>query len=279
MDIIIESKVNGMNRLIVSLVLLSPLMLTAAEIEQSDTIELRAAGSLKKAMNEIVESYTLQGGEKVHAQYAPSGLLRKRIEAGERVDLYASANMKHPNALKQDSKGGPVVMFARNKLCAMAQPEVEVTSSDLLDTILNNKIRLGTSTPKADPAGDYAWKLFAKAETLVPGAQARLEGKALQLTGGADSAQAPKGRNPYAWVMENKRADIFLTYCTNAVLAQKELPSLQILAIPDSLSVGANYGLMVLDNAQDESAELAMYILSHDGQAILAKYGFDAPLI
>ncbi|MEC4725612.1 molybdate ABC transporter substrate-binding protein [Shewanella sp. D64] len=268
-----------MKRWIVSLVLLSPLMLTAAEIKQPDTIELRAAGSLKKAMNEIIESYVQQGGEPVHAQYAPSGLLRKRIEQGERVDLYASANMKHPHALKQANKGGSVVMFARNKLCAMAQPELEVTSSSLLDSMLNNKIKLGTSTPKADPAGDYAWKLFAKAETLVPGAQSRLQSKALQLTGGADSAQAPKGRSPYAWVMENKRADIFLTYCTNAVLAQKELPSLQILAIPESLSVGANYGLMVLDNSQDEAADLAMYILSHDGQTILAKYGFDAPLI
>ena len=41
----------------------------------------------------------------------------------------------------------------------------------------------------------------------------------MQLTGGPDSDPAPEGRNTYAWVMESDRADLFLTYCTNAVLA------------------------------------------------------------
>ena len=65
-----------------------------------------------------------------------------------------------------------------------------------------------------------------------PGARATLEAKALQLTGGPTSEKAPAGRNQYAWVMESGKADVFLTYCTNAVLARKEVASLQIVADP-----------------------------------------------
>ena len=86
--------------------------------------------------------------------------------------------------------------------------------------MLDPKTRLGTSTPKSDPSGDYAFELFGKAEALTSGAKNALEAKALQLTGGPNSAKAPEGRNLYAWVMESDKADVFLTYCTNAVLAR-----------------------------------------------------------
>lgn len=43
--------------------------------------------------------------------------------------------------------------------------------------------------------------------------------------------------------MDEGRADIFLTYCTNAISAQKEVPRLQLVAIPTALQVSASYGL------------------------------------
>ena len=35
-----------------------------------------------------------------------------------------SANMEHPQALAEANKSGPVVLFARNKLCALVRPGV-----------------------------------------------------------------------------------------------------------------------------------------------------------
>ncbi|MCU8000246.1 molybdate ABC transporter substrate-binding protein [Shewanella sp. SM95] len=240
-------------------------------------IELRAAGSLKAAMSDIITAYQAQSQMSVVAQYAPSGLLLKRIQEGEKVDIFASANMKHPQALVDSGQGEAVQMFARNQLCAVAQDTVQVTSSTLLDTLLDPKIKVGTSTPKADPAGDYAWAVFAKAEAVKPNAKAALETKALQLAGGPESVKPPKDRNPYGWVMENKQADIFLTYCTNAVLAKKEVPSLQIIDLPQELAVGADYGLLVLQGANTAAKPLAEFILSTKGQAILSSYGFQPP--
>lgn len=243
----------------------------------ADTVQLYAAGSLKAAMSEIARAYSDQTGNGVVSSFGPSGLLRGKIEAGDRADLFASANMKHPQTLARAGRGGPVRMFARNRLCAISQPGLGVTGENLLARMLDERVRLGTSTPKADPSGDYALQLFGKAEAMQPGARAALERKSLQLTGGADSARPPAGRNTYGWVMETGQADIFLTYCTNAVLAKKEVPGLEIVAIPEALSVGADYGLIVLDGAPPATAGLADFILGEAGQAVLRSYGFDGP--
>ncbi|BDD87472.1 molybdate ABC transporter substrate-binding protein [Desulfofustis limnaeus] len=241
---------------------------------QSETIRLYAAGSLKAALGEVARAFEQATGNTVESEFGPSGLLRERIEKGEAVHVFASANMAHPLTLVEKGFGQPVALFARNNLCALAQAEVQVGPETLLGVMLDEQIRLGTSTPKADPSGDYAWELFAKADAVKAGSTAVLTGKALQLTGGPDSAKAPEGRNQYAWVMEEKKADLFLTYCTNGVLARKEVPALQLVQIPPSLSVGADYGLLVLRDAPVEAWRLALFILGPDGQRILAEYGF-----
>ena len=241
-----------------------------------ETLTLHAAGSLKSALGEVVKNFEQESGLTVATKFAPSGLLAKGIGAGEKVDVFASANMKHPQKLAADGCGKPVVLFARNTLCAIAQPEVEVTSATLLDVLLDEKIRVGTSTPKADPSGDYAWELFGRAEKVKAGSEAILTGKAMQLTGGPESQPAPEGRNQYGWVMEEKKADLFLTYCTNGVLARKEVAGLQLVTIPEELAVGADYGLLVRNDAAADAWRLAMYILSPAGQEVLNSYGFQA---
>ncbi|TDL76582.1 molybdate ABC transporter substrate-binding protein [Palleronia sediminis] len=243
------------------------LSMTAAHAQD---LSLYAAGSLKAAMSDIARDYTQAHGSGVATTFGPSGLLRERIEGGEAAHVFASANMRHPRTLAEAGKGGPVALFARNGLCALARPGLEVTTDSLLDTMLDEDTRLGTSTPKADPSGDYAFALFDKTDHAEA-----LKAKALQLTGGPDSATPPEGRNAYAWVLDSDQADLFLTYCTNAVLARNEVPDLQIVQVPPALAVGADYGLIVLDDAPAEAWRLALYILSPAGQSVLADYGFD----
>ena len=187
--------------------------------------------------------------------------------------------MANPLALARDGKAGPVVLFARNRLCAIARPGLPVTPATLLQTMLAPGVKLGTSTPRNDPAGDYALQVFEKAEALRPGAGAALQAKAVRLTGAQDSPRPPEGRSAYAWHVTEGRADVFLAYCTAAREAVAEAPGLQAVDLPPELAVGAEYGLTVLRAADPGTAlPLAMYVLSPDGQAILARYGFDAPL-
>jgi molybdate transport system substrate-binding protein len=71
---------------------------------------------------------------------------------------------------------------------------------------------------------------------------------------------------------------MFLTYCTNASQAAREVPGLEVVPLPPPLAVGADYGLTVLTGARAERAgRLGSFILSPEGQAILARHGFAAP--
>ena len=166
------------------------------------------------------------------------------------------------------------MLFTRNRLCALVRPGLGVAPATLLDRLLDPAVRLGTSTPGADPSGDYAWMLFERAEALRPGSFAALAAKALTLTGGPHSPAPPTDRSVYGLLLEQGAADIFLTYQTNALVAQREVPALTILELPEALAVAADYGLAVLADARPQAAALARYILSPDGQTILARHGF-----
>ena len=150
----------------------------------SDPVLLHAAGSLRSALTEVAAAFEAASGQKVQAKFGPSGTLKDEIAGGARAEVFASANMEHPQALASAGKSGPVVLFARNRLCALVRPGLAVEPATLLDRMLDPNVKLGTSTPRADPSGDYAWEVFRKADKLKPGAFAALEKKALQLAGG-----------------------------------------------------------------------------------------------
>ena len=242
-----------------------------------EAVLLHAAGSLRAALTEVAGNFEAAGGPKVQTKFGPSGLLKNEIAAGAAAEVFASANMEHPQALASEKRSGPVVLFARNRLCALVRPGFEVTPASLLGRMLDPQLKLGTSTPKADPSGDYAWELFHKAGKINPGAFATLEKKALQLTGGPSSPPAPQGRSVYGELVAQGAADLFLTYCTNALAAQRENPAQQIVQLPDELSVGADYGLTVMNGASAPAYKFALFILSEEGQRTLAKHGFAAP--
>ena len=243
----------------------------------AESVSLYAAGSLKAALTDVAIAFATASGSKVQAKYGPSGLLRNEIAGGAAAHVFASANMEHPKSLHDAGKSGGVTMFARNRLCALVRPGLNVSSESLLTTLLDPQIKVGTSTPKADPSGDYAFDVFARAEKLKPGAKGALEAKAIKLTGAADSAKPPAGRVVYGWHVAEGRADIFLTYCTNAIAAQKQNAGQQLIALPESLAVGADYGLTVVHGAPAAAQKLAEFILSPEGRKILAGYGFAAP--
>ena len=243
-------------------------------------VQLYSAGSLKGAWLETIRAFEAASGIKVQPRFGPSGVLKDEIVAGAKADVFTSANMEHPQALAAARLSGPVVLFARNRLCAIARPGLDVAPATLLERMLDPTVKLATSTPKADPAGDYAWTVFRKADTVRPGAFAQLDKKALQLVGGPNSPPPPAdGRSGYGALVAQGAADLFLAYCTAAKVAQQENPAQRVIALPPELAVGADYGLTVLNSAPADAYRLAMFILSPEGQGILAKAGFDAPAL
>ena len=97
-------------------------------------------------------------------------MLRQRIAGGEPFEVFASANMEHPQAVGCE-RNRLTVLFARNALCAVARPQLDATPATLLGRMLDPALRLGASTPRADPAGDYAFALFWRVEAVRLGAR------------------------------------------------------------------------------------------------------------
>jgi ABC-type molybdate transport system substrate-binding protein len=250
------------------------LLVASASISAQEPVRLYAAGSLRVAMSEIAAAFEKQDKTPVKSEFGASGLLRKRIEEGAPAEVFASADLGHPQALASARRSGLVVVFARNRLCALASPKVNVTTDTLLGVISDPDVRLGTSTPRNDPSGDYTWEMFKKAEQVQRGSYEILSGKALQLVGGAGAPPPPKDRSIYTVLMTEGKADVFITYCTSAILARSQAPELKVIQLPEPLAVGAEYGLTVMNGSREVATRFARFILSPAGQSILVKHGF-----
>lgn len=239
-----------------------------------------AAGSLRAALTEVQAAFEQHSGARLSPVFGASGLLRDRISSGEAAQVFASANMEHPQALVAAGKADSVMPFARNALCVLTAPAFSLQGKPLALRLLDADVRVGTSTPKADPAGDYAFQMFDRIEasgSAPAGSAAALKAKALTLTGGPDSPRPPPGRNVYGELMAAGQADVFITYCTNTREARKQQPQLGVLDVPASINVGALYGLALLKPVDARAQAYAQFLLGPQGQAILASHGFSAP--
>ena len=237
-----------------------------------------AAGSLRAPLAEIGRQFEArEPGAPLRIVFGASGLLKDRLSAGEVAEVFASANMAHPQALAAVGRAGAVQRFTRNRLCLLARPEAGVTADNALDRLLDPAVRVGTSTPQADPSGDYTGELFRRIDgrgAAYAGAYESLDRKALKLTGGPASPPPPVGRSVYAALLEAGQADVFITYCTNALQAQQELPALQRVDLPEDVNVSADYGVALLERAGPRARRFVDFVLGPAGQAVLARHGF-----
>lgn len=228
-----------------------------------------AAGSLRRAMTEVASAFErATPGQRVRLAFGASGLLLERIRNGERADVFASANLEHPQALVTADK-------ARAMRAVCAQRAVRTGGTRRRGRQRNAGRE---DARRAHPSGDYAWTMFERIEQQGrPGALRALSGKALQLTGGPNSPTPPAGRNVYDVLVAEGQADIFITYCTNASLALAEQPRLRVVAVPAAINVSASYGVAVSNGAPEAADAFADFLLSAAGQALLAQQGFSAP--
>src|SRR5258706_590373 len=144
-------------------------MIMAMPLHAADS-RIFAAGSLRQALNDIIGAYQQSGGQRFVATYGPSGKLRQEIEQGNVPEVFASASIEHTEVLFKAGRLRSNLVLTRNQLCLMAAPGIALSSDKLVDIILDPALKLGTSTPKADPSGDYAWELFRNIDKLRAGA-------------------------------------------------------------------------------------------------------------
>jgi molybdate transport system substrate-binding protein len=129
------------NRLVTG-VIVAALVAMSLRCAMAEPLQVYAAGSLTAAFTDIVKAFPTAEGIVATPVFGPSGVLREKIEHGDHVDLLASADMEQPRTLARSRPGTFVVMFTRNRLCALGRVSVGLTSDNLLDRLLDPSVRL-----------------------------------------------------------------------------------------------------------------------------------------
>ena len=244
----------------------------AGSAAQPAPVVIFAAGSLRGVVTELAAEAGPALGVDVQPSFGGSGAMRERIEKGETADLLMSADLASPRKLEAQGRTiVPIIAFARNRMCIVARRSAGVTAANLIDRMLADGVRLKTSTPIADPSGDYAWSIFKKIETVRPGAQATLERKA-EASMNLNAKPATPTQSAAAALFASNAIDMSITYCSGFPALEKEVPELTSLVVPPQLDPHPVYGVAVL-SAKPQALRLALFLLSEKGQAIVAKEG------
>ncbi len=250
-------------------ILLVVLGVALAGPSRAETVEIYAAGSLRAVVTRLIKAGAPEGVA-VTPSFGGSGLLRDKIENGAQPDLFLSADLAAPQKLAESGRTIlPVVPFARNRMCLVARHAAGVTPDNLVERMLAKEMRLRTSTPVADPAGDYAMAIFDKIEAIQPGAGATLRGKAQAL-----AAAAPSGaeKSPLAALFAEGKIDMTIAYCSGSAALLQEVPDLAAVPFPPALDPKPVYGMAVL-SAKPAALRLALFLVSAQGQEIVKEAG------
>lgn len=238
------------------------------------TVCILAAGSLMRAFAALAEAYVAQApGTHLLFRHGPAGLLREEIEAGAYFDVFASADIGHAEALVAIGLATDIRPFARNRLVATIRSDLGLHPDGLIATLLDPDVRLATSTPGADPSGDYAERFFDNVEAALPGKGAVLRAKALRLVGGRNTPPVPQGRAAAAWLIAEDRADVVLGYGNHAAACLSE-GHVDVVPLPEDLAPVPIYGFCRSLDAVPAATPFCHFLASETGQAILAEYGF-----
>lgn len=254
---------------------LVPLLIAfAVSSASAKNIRVMAAGSLKDAFTAIFADYSKRYGGSFSPVWGPSGTLRERLQNGEAFDIFASAALPHAQTLTDAGISGPSVLFARSTLCLVTDADRELNAGNLVETLLKPETRIGTSTPVADPSGDYTWEMFRRIDAQRPGAFDTLSKKAQQLVGGPATQGTVNGRPRLLAALDDRQIDLFISYCSGARQIVRESSRYKSLDLPGEFSVGPEYGLTVSRKAAPGAADFAIYLLSPQRQASLKSFGF-----
>lgn len=232
------------------------------------SLTIFAAASLTEAFEEIGAAFQRANpGVEITYSFAGSQQLAAQLAAGAPADIFASANRAQMDAAIAATRvvSGTQQTFARNRL-------VVVTPSDNPAGIqtLQDLARPGVTIVLADravPVGQYSLDMLARASAL-PEYTATYSATVLaNVVSYEESVRAVLAKVALG------EADAGIVYATDAAL---DADKLQQLAIPDPLNTVASYPIAPIANSASPELSQAFiaFILSPEGQQILAKYGF-----
>lgn len=245
---------------------------SAVSADEPEELVVFTAASLTGAFGEIGEVYEDETGIKVVFNFDGSQALRTQIEHGAYADVFASANNKQMNALKDLGlmNNSSVSIFTRNKLSLIIPKDNPAGISNLGDIAKPGvKIVIGT---KDVPVGDYALQIIDKLGD-DPAWGPEYKEKVL-----ANIISQETNVNYVVTKIALGEADVGFAYVSDVTL---ELSSrVSQIEIPDEYNIIAEYpmGITTESRYAAEALNFINFVKSDEGRAVLEKYGFSPVL-
>jgi molybdate transport system substrate-binding protein len=215
------------------------------------TIDVFAAASLTDAFKALGDSFQ---GASVRFNFAGTPTLVTQIEQGAEADVFASADTTNMNRLKADgfASGEPKV-FAHNQLEIVVGAGNPKHIASLAD--LGRAGVVYISAGPTVPAGKYAAQVLARAGVTVHPRSLETDVKSVIAK------------------IELGEADAGIVYTTDVRAAGTKVTG---VSIPDADNVVATYPIVEVKGAKNsaEAGAFIAYVLSAEGQAKLATFGF-----
>ncbi len=233
------------------------------------TLRIMAADALPKPITEIGNIFKKEHpGVKIDYDFLGAGVLKGDIEEGAPCDIFLSANGKFQRELKNKGFLKSYNVFAYDYLAA-ATPynnPAGVTSSNLIQKLMDSNVSLTTSSPHSDPAGDYTWKMFRIINRRFPGAFAKITGHANHLL---DAALVMP-------VLESGNTDLGILYTSQLLELKRSGAKINIITIPKKYNTKAKFTASVLNQSKYKSLgeDFIKLLFSKRGKKILKYWGF-----
>ncbi len=223
-------------------------------------IYVAAAASLVDAIEDLAEDFQRREGTIVRLDVASSGLLRRKIEAGCKVDVFISASARDMDILE---RGGLVssenrVNLLENALVCVVPRGLEVMIDSPEGLLQGDVLRVAIGDPEYVPAGEYGKQALSTLKLwdrlrpkMVPCANTRVS-----------LAHAEAGT-----------VEAAIVFATDARSSEKVRVA---FTFPADTHAGIVYPGAVLDMATspEEGGRFLSFLASRHAQAVFRRYGF-----
>lgn len=232
------------------------------------TLNVFAAASLTDAFKAIASDFeAAHPGVTIIYNFAGAQQLAAQINEGAPADVFASANHKQMDVVIASSKmiSGTAQTFVRNRLVVIT-PKTNPAGITSLQDLAKPGLKL-IFADKAVPVGQYALDFLSKASNLPEYTAAYSSTVLANVVSYEDNVRSVLRKIALG------EGDAGIVYTTDAAT---DVEHINTITIPDELNVIAAYPIAPL--AESKVPDLAQafidYVLSPEGQQVLAKYGF-----
>ena len=222
----------------------------------STTLHVAAAASLTSSFEEIATAYEAEhDGVKVDLQFAGSSDLATQITNGAQIDVFASADEKNMDKVKDAVDGEPTI-FATNTLTIITEPgnPKKITG---LTNLANKDLAVVVCAPQV-PCGAATQTLLRRQHVAVDAAseESKVTDVLTKVTAG--------------------EADAGLVYVTDATGAGDKVATVPAKGAGQVVN---SYPIATLDGSPraDKAQAFVDFVTGPEGQKVLKDKGFGAP--